>query len=62
MRDKGITKTIYCSVGEFEADFFPNLHEKKLKIRFKKKHEIFGAKFAVELLQSAAQDLRKTPS
>jgi len=62
MAGKSLTETTYCSVSEFEADFFPNLHESRLKARLKKKHVLFGAKFAIELLKAASQDLKKVPS
>jgi hypothetical protein len=52
-------KKVYRSVEEFEEEFFPTAHEKKLAEKRSKEPSTFGTGLATELLESIRQQLMK---
>jgi len=52
-------KKVYRTVDEFEKEFFPTFHEKKLVEKRSKEPSTFGTGLATELLESIRQQLMK---
>jgi len=50
---------VYRTVEEFEKEFIPNFHEKKLAEERSKEPSIFGTGLATELLECIRDELMK---
>ncbi len=52
-------REIYCSMKEFEKEFFPHSYEEKLAENRSKEPSMFGTGLATDLLKSIRQQLTK---